>query len=71
MVAVFLGCALGGETIPSRIVLAAMVIVAGVAIVTFAARKEMGRDRPAEIATAAVCEKPAAACCASSRVRLG
>jgi drug/metabolite transporter (DMT)-like permease len=62
MVAVFLGWALGGEAISSRIVLAALVIVAGVALVTFAARKEKGdRDRPAEIATAAVCEKPATA----------
>jgi drug/metabolite transporter (DMT)-like permease len=61
MVAVFLGWALAGEAISSRIVLAALVIVAGVALVTFAARKENGRDRPAEIATAAVCEKPATA----------
>lgn len=63
MVAVFLGWALGGEAISSRIVLAAAVIVAGVAMVTWAARREKERESagPAEIPAAAVCEKPAAA----------
>ncbi len=61
MVAVFLGWALADEAISSRIVLAAVVIVAGVALVTFAARKEKESDKPEAVATAAVCEKPAAA----------
>ncbi len=61
LVAVFLGWALGGEAISSRIVLAATVIVAGVALVTLAARKEKAGAQPEEIATAAVSEKPAAA----------
>lgn len=60
MVAVFLGWALADEAISSRIVLAALVIVGGVALVTFAARKEKN-EKPEEVATAAVCEKPAAA----------
>ncbi len=61
LVAVFLGWALGGEALSSRIVLAAGVIVAGVALVTLAARKEKAGAQPEEIATAAVSEKPAAA----------
>lgn len=55
--------ALGGEAISSRILLAAAVIVAGVAIVTWASEKEKEKEKesakPAEIA-AAICEMPAA-----------
>ncbi len=59
LVAVFLGWALGGEMVSSRIVLAATVIVAGVAMVTLAARKR--KTGPAVEAVAAVCDKPATA----------
>ncbi len=62
LVAVFLGWALGGEAISSRILLAAGVIVAGVAMVTFAARREKEREKAGtEIPAAGACEKPATA----------